>query len=118
MSCSVPPNGYNYNNNCKPSIAPVSLKSSSSEAQQTQSFGYSYIGTGKSRHWSMEPTQIYGGKAISNKYVLSFLQKVSKVSEDLPVIVLIARFITQKNIVTLLSSSEIVYDKGYVGGTV
>ena len=31
---------------------------------------------------SMEPPQIYGGKAISNKYVFSFLRKVSTVSED------------------------------------
>ena len=34
----------------------------------------------------MEPPKSYGGKAISNKYVFSFLRKVSKVSEDLIVI--------------------------------
>ena len=31
----------------------------------------------------MEPPKIYGGKAISNKYVFSCLWKVSIVSEDL-----------------------------------
>ena len=29
------------------------------------------MGTGKNRHWSMEPAKSYGGKQISNKYVFS-----------------------------------------------
>ena len=33
------------NNYCKTSIAPISLKSSSSEAQHTKSFGFSYMET-------------------------------------------------------------------------
>ena len=39
---------YN-NNNCRTSTAPISLKRS---------------GTGIGYHWSMEPPNIYGGKAI------------------------------------------------------
>ena len=31
----------------------------------------------------MEPPKLYGGKAISHKYVFNFLPKVSIVSEDL-----------------------------------
>ena len=49
------------------------LENSGSEPQQTKSFGYSYTGTWKSRHWSMEPTKMYGRKAILSKYV--FLMK-------------------------------------------
>ena len=56
------------------SIAPNTFKYSSSEMQQTKSFSESYIGTGKSRHWSMEPPKFYDGKAISNKYVFNFLR--------------------------------------------
>ena len=73
---------YN-NNNCKTSIALKSLTRSSSEAQQTKS---TYTGTSKSCHWSKEPPIMYGGKAISNKYVFSFLRKVSIVTEVLIVI--------------------------------
>ena len=43
-------------------------------------------GRGKSCHWSKKLLKMYGQKAISNKYVLIFLQKVTVVSEDLIVI--------------------------------
>ena len=51
----------------------ISLQNSTSEAQQTKSFG-------------MEPLKICGGKAISNKYVFIFLRKVAVVSGHLVVI--------------------------------
>jgi len=37
----------------------------------------------KSCHWSLELPKFYDWKAIPNKYVLSFLQKVVIVLEDL-----------------------------------
>ena len=40
------------------------------------------MGIGKSCHWIVEPTNIDGGKAISNEYVLSFYERLSMVSED------------------------------------
>ena len=64
----------------------ICITNSSSEAQQTKPFGYSYTGTSKRGHWSMEPPKSYVGKAMSNKYVFSFLRKASIVSDDLIVI--------------------------------
>ena len=65
----------NNNNHyyCKTSIAPISVKGSSSQPQETKS----YTGTGNSCRWSMEPPKMYAGKVISNKYVFIFvLRKV------------------------------------------
>ena len=49
---------------------PISLTNSSSEAQQTKSFGV--IINGDRQKSSLRHRTIYGGKAISNKYVFSF----------------------------------------------
>ena len=48
---------------------------SCSRVQQTRLFGVFINGDGESRHFSVEPPKSNGGKAISNKCVLSLFTK-------------------------------------------
>ena len=61
--------GRRCNNNCV-------LENSSSDTQQTKPVGAVIAGTGKSHNRSMEPPNVDGGKAISNKYFKVFTKKI------------------------------------------
>ena len=65
---------------------PVSLKIQA-QRQNKQNLLVNHKQRQASDQWSMEPSNIYGGKAISNKCVFSFLPKVAIVSEVLIMIV-------------------------------
>ena len=56
------------------------------ETQQTQSVGVIINGDMEDRPGKMEPPKYYGGKAVSNRYALIYVRKMTRVSEDLVVI--------------------------------